>query len=188
MKPQILLLVLLIGTHVCLSQKKQTAIPVVAKKPLGHSVYDGWKEIPYKALTPDGNFAAFTVNPQDGDGKVIFYNLKTTAQDSVKRAAEIALTYDSRHAVFKIKPQQKLVKDLRRHKKKKEDLPKDSLGIYSFATRKTEKIADVKSFKAPEKAGGILAYQLEAKKRSEAAHIQNRREKTHSRQKEKNKQ
>ena len=164
MKPQILLLVLLIGTHVCLSQKKQTAIPVVAKKPLSHSVYDGWKEIPYKALTPDGNFAAFTVNPQDGDGKVIFYNLKTTAQDSVKRAAEIALTYDSRHAVFKIKPQQKLVKDLRRQKKKKEDLPKDSLGIYSFATRKTEKIVDVKSFKAPEKAGGILAYQLEAKK------------------------
>ena len=93
---------------------------------LDHTVYDGWKEITYKALTLDGNFAAFTLNPQDGDGKVIFYNLKTSVQDSIKRAADIALTYDSRHAIFKIKPQQKLVKDLCRQKKKKEDLPKDS--------------------------------------------------------------
>ena len=142
MKPYFLICLLLISS-VAFGQKKTTVAPVV-KKPLSHTVYDSWKEINYKALTPDGSFAAFTVNPQDGDGKVIFYNLKTNAQDSVKRAADIALTYDSKYAIFKIKPQQKLVKDLRRQKKKKEDLPKDSLGIYSFATRKTEKVADVK--------------------------------------------
>lgn len=145
------------------SQKKAVA-PTPVKKPLDHRVYDSWKEINYKALTPDGSFAAFTVNPQDGDGKVIFYNLKTNAQDSVKRATDIALTFDSRYALFKIKPQQKIVKELRRQKKKKEDLPKDSLGIFSFTSHKTEKIADVKSFKVPEKAGGWLAYQLDIKK------------------------
>ncbi len=163
MKSYFLLSLFLISS-VGYSQKKATIPVAPTKKPLSHAVYDGWKEINYKSLTPDGSFAAFTVNPQDGDGKVIFYNLKTNTQDSVKRAAEIALTFDSRHAIFKIKPQQKLVKDLRRQKKKKEDLPKDSLGIYSFANHKTEKIADVKSFKVPEKAGGIVAYQLEAKK------------------------
>jgi dipeptidyl aminopeptidase/acylaminoacyl peptidase len=162
MKPYFLIFLLFISS-LAIGQKKPTATPL-AKKPLSHTVYDSWKEINYKALTPDGSFAAFTVNPQDGDGKVIFYNLKTNAQDSVKRAADIALTYDSRYAIFKIKPQQKLVKDLRRLKKKKEDLPKDSLGVYSFTSRKTEKVPDVKSFKVPEKAGGWLAYQLEAKK------------------------
>lgn len=167
MKPSFLICLLLIG-GVALGQKKPPVVPVV-KKPLSHTVYDSWKEISYKALTPDGSFAAFTVNPQDGDGKVIFYNLKTNVQDSVKRAADISMTYDSRYAVFKIKPQQKLVKDLRRQKKKKEDLPKDSLGIYSFTARKTEKVADVKSFKVPEKAGGWVAYQLEAKKDSKPA-------------------
>lgn len=145
------------------AQKKQ-APPSVQKKPLTHSVYDSWKEITNRSLTNDGSFAAFTVNPQDGDGKVIFYNLKTNAQDSVKRAADINLTWDSQQAIFKIKPQQKLVKDLRRQKKKKEDLPKDSLGIYSFATRKTEKVPEVKSYSVPQKSGGWLAYQLEAKK------------------------
>ncbi|MFM7859294.1 MAG: hypothetical protein ACKO96_47080 [Flammeovirgaceae bacterium] len=145
-----------------IAQKKSTPAPI-AKKSLNHAVYDGWREIPFKALTPDGNVVAITINPQDGDGKVVFYHLKTNAQDSVKRASEITLTFDSKHSIFKIKPQQKLVKDLRRKKKKKEDLPKDSLGIYSIATRKIEKVAEVKSFKIPEKSGGWVAYQLEAK-------------------------
>ena len=53
---------------------------------------------------------------------------------------------------------------MRRQKKKKEELPTDSLGIYSFVSRKTEKIPEVKSYKIPEKAGDWLAYQLEAPK------------------------
>lgn len=145
------------------AQKKSNNTPP-QKKPLSHAVYDQWKEITQKSLTPDGSYAAITINPQDGDGKVVFFNLKTGAQDSVKRADNMNLTYDNKYAVFKIKPQQKLVKDLRRQKKKKEDLPKDSLAIYSFSTRKTEKIPDVKSFRVPEKAGGWVAYTLEAKK------------------------
>jgi dipeptidyl aminopeptidase/acylaminoacyl peptidase len=152
-----------VSTSISIGQKKSPSA-TIQKKPLTHSVYDNWKEIPYKAITPDGNYAAFTVNPQDGDGKVVFYNLKTNAQDSVKRAETIFLSFDSKHAVFKIKAQQKLVKELRRQKKKKEDLPKDSLGIYSFVSRKTEKISEVKSFKIPEKAGGWVAYQKEAAK------------------------
>jgi len=144
------------------AQKKPA--PVVQKKPLSAAVYDSWKEIPWKGITPDGSSAAFVINPQDGDGKVIFYQLKTGIQDSVQRANNIVLTYDSHHAVFKISPKQALLKDLRRQKKKKDDLPKDSLGIYSFMTRKTQKVPDVRSFRIPEKAGGWLAYTVEAKK------------------------
>ena len=111
-----IIILLLLAFGITAAQKKTTA-PFPAKKPLTHSVYDHWKEISYKAITPDGNFAAFTVNPQDGDGTVIFYDLKTAVQDSVRRADNIALTFDSRYATFKIKPQQKLVRELRRQKK-----------------------------------------------------------------------
>src|SRR6185295_2489963 len=142
--------------------QRKTAQPLaVQKKPLTHDVYDGWKEITYKLLSPDGQLAAFTINPQDGDGKAVFYNLKTSTQDSTKRADNLSLSFDNQYAFFKIKPQQKLVRDLRRQKKKKEDLPKDSLGWYSVTTRKFEKIADIRSYKIPEKAGGWLAYQME---------------------------
>lgn len=154
------LLTSLVLSTISYAQKASNA----PKKALDHTVYDNWKEITYEELTPDGKHAAFTINPQDGDGKIIFYNLKTSTQDSVYRAANISLTYDSKYAVFKIKPQQNLVKELRRQKKKKDELPKDSLGIYSFLTRKTEKVPNIKSYKVPEKAGDWVAYQLEAKK------------------------
>jgi dipeptidyl aminopeptidase/acylaminoacyl peptidase len=150
------------------SQKSKPIQPV-PKKPLSHEVYDHWKEISYRALTPDGAFAVYTINPQDGDGKVVFHALKTNTQDSIHRASDISITWDSRHAVFKIKPQKKVIKDLQRQKKKKEDLPKDSLGIFSFLNRKTVKIPEVKSYKVPQKAGGWIAYQLEAGKEAKPA-------------------
>src|SRR6478609_7949838 len=107
---------LLLFIPICVSilpvkaQKKNQA--PIQKLPLSHAVYDNWKEITYKAITNDGNFAAFTINPQEGDGKVIFYNLRSQAQDSVKRADNISLTFDNQFAIFKIKPQAKLIKDL----------------------------------------------------------------------------
>ncbi len=163
MKRSFVVFLLVSMACVAFSQKKSTPAPI-QKKVLTHAVYDSWKEINYKSLTPDGNFVAYAVNPQDGDGKVVFYNLKTASSDSIRRADNVSLTFDSRYAIVKIKPQQKLVKDLRRQKKKKEDLPKDSLGIYSFTSRKTEKIPDVRSYKIPEKAASWIAYQLEPKK------------------------
>jgi hypothetical protein len=161
---KLLLVVLVLFALTANAQKKAIQTPPTQKQPLTHAVYDGWKEIPFKSLTPDGNFAVLTVNPQEGDGKTIFYNLKTGAQDSLKRADNASVTFDSRFAVVKIKPSLKIVRELRRQKKKKEDLPKDSLGIYSFALRTTSKVSDVRSYKIPEKTGGWLAYQVEPKK------------------------
>jgi len=149
-------------TGVC--QKKKTSSPALVKKPLSHTVYDNWKEIPFKALTPDGNFAVTVINPQDGDGKVLFTNLKSGTRDSVARTEGASITWDGRFAIFRIKPQQDLVKELRRQKKKKDDLPKDSLGIYAFATRSLERIPNVRSFRVPEKNGGWLAYMPEQPK------------------------
>lgn len=159
-----LILVIYLSGVVTIAFAQKKAAPVPPKKPLSTAVYDSWKEIPWKGITADGNYAAFTVNPQNGDGKTVFYNLKSGATDSVARSSNISITYDGNHAVFKISPKQSVLKELRRQKKKKEDLPKDSLGIYSFASRKTQKFADVKSFKVPEKAGGWVAYQVEPKK------------------------
>lgn len=146
------------------AQKKKNQPAPVVKQPLSHTVYDMWREIPFKALTPDGNFAVTVVNPQDGDGQVIFTSLKTGSRDSAARAEGVNLTWDSRFALFRIKPPQKVVKELRRQKKKKEELPKDSLGIYSFVNRSMERIPDVRGFRVPEKSGGWFAYQPEPAK------------------------
>ncbi len=96
MKRFYLIPLILVSVTYSWAQKKSTPAPVV-KKPLTHDVYDSWKEITYRAITNDSQFAVYTINPQDGDGKVVFQNLKSLAQDSIHRAADIALTWDSRH-------------------------------------------------------------------------------------------
>src|SRR5690349_20621962 len=100
-----------------MAQKKNTTCPAT-KRPLSPAAYNQWKDIAYKSLTPDGNFAAALITPQDGDGKVVFYQLATLREDSVKRASELQLTFDSKHSIFKIKPEKEKVKELRTQKKK----------------------------------------------------------------------
>ncbi len=162
------LLLCLIASFSLSAQKKKkpkkiiVEIPqTVQKKPLTHDVYDSWKEIPDKMITNDGSTIVYTLNPQEGDGRVVFHSLKSAKIDSVQRGAEIRLTDDSEYAIFKIKPQLNLVKSAKRLKKKKEEMPKDSLGIYGLQTNQITKIPNVLSYKIPEKAGGWLAYQIE---------------------------
>lgn len=160
----LILLCLLFFFAPAVGQKKKSQPAPVAKKSLSHTDYDGWKEIPYKGLTPDGNYAVVMVNPQDGDGKLFIHNLKTGSKDSAARADMVMMSWDSRTIAFKIKPQQKVLKEMRRQKKKKEDMPKDTLGVYNVVTRSLERIPDVRSFKMPEKNGSWLAYQPEPPK------------------------
>jgi dipeptidyl aminopeptidase/acylaminoacyl peptidase len=143
------------------AQRKQ-ASPQIVKKPLTHAAYDEWKSITYKELTNDGKYAAYTLNPEAADGKLVLMDLSKNTKDEVPRAENIKQSWDSRYSFMLIKAQKDLVKELRREKKKKEDMPKDTLGIYSWTNKKLEKIPHVKSYKIPEKAGNWIAYQLEA--------------------------
>ncbi len=70
-------------------------------------------------------------------------------------------TYDSNYAVFTITAWRDSVLAMKSRKIKKEDLPKDSLGILDLKNNSLTKIAQVKSYKLPEKWTGYLAYQLE---------------------------
>jgi len=160
---KLVLILFFFTTFVALAQQKNAkqTNPVYTKKSLTHSVYDFWKEIGFRALSNDGNWAVYTVNPQEGDGKAIIYHLKTNQIDSVQRVSQVEISPDNQFVVFKISPPQKVIKDLRRQKKKKEDMPRDTLGIYTLQTKQLAKIANLKSFKLPEKAGNWLAYQME---------------------------
>lgn len=162
MRCTICFLLLSLAFH-AIGQKKSTS-KSIKKLPLPNDIYDSWNTIPFKALTNDGNYAVYSINPQDGDGKVFIHSFKTNSKDSIARASDITVTYDNKNVVFRITPPKELVKSLRRQKKKKEDLPKDSLGLYTLAGKKLEKVPNVRSYKVPEKTGVWLAYQEEVKK------------------------
>ncbi len=134
---------------------------IAQKKPIDHSVYDSWQSIGEKKISNNGNFVAYTINVQEGDGNLIIQSTKGDKFIEVERGFNITITEDDKFVVFKIKPSFKQTRDAKIAKKKADDMPKDSLGIYDIVNKKLEKIARVKNYKTPEKAAGWLAYLME---------------------------
>jgi dipeptidyl aminopeptidase/acylaminoacyl peptidase len=127
------------------------------KKPLDHSVYDQWQSVARQRISDNGKYVLYQVRPQQGDAVL---NLKTAENQllrQVSRGDSALFTADSRFAVFAIKPRFQDVRQARIKKKKPEQMPKDSLGVYTLATGKLTKYADVKSFQVAEKAP-VLAF------------------------------
>ncbi|MDE6380550.1 MAG: prolyl oligopeptidase family serine peptidase [Muribaculaceae bacterium] len=129
-----------------------------AKKVLDHSSFDDWKKVTNHSLSNDGKWAAFSVNPQEGDGVLILRNTTTGKDISIQRGAGVAFTADSRWAVANIKPLFKDTRQAKIDKKKNFDMPQDSLAIVDLKTGSVTKIPRVKGFKIGKKGGDWVAY------------------------------
>ena len=132
------------------------------KKPLDHSVYDGWQSIGERAISNDGKWVVYTVTPQEGDATLyIQSSTDLTVKKAVPRGYSAVITEDSRFVVFKIKPLYRETREARIKKKKPEDLPKDSIAILELGKDNLWKTAKVKSYKTPQKAAGWVAFHKE---------------------------
>ncbi len=152
MRKHLLLFILSLSTIVVFAQ---------SKKPLDHTVYDGWQSITFPRISNNGQWAIYSVTPQEGDATLNITNLKTKSALTVARGTDARFTDDSKYAVFMIKPFFKDTRQARIKKKKPEDMPKDSLGIATMAGNSVWKIGRVKSYRIPEKASNWVAYQLD---------------------------
>ncbi len=134
---------------------------VAQKKPLDHSVYDGWQSIGERAISNDGKFVVYAVNPQEGDGTLYIQSTDNSFKKEIPRGYNATISEDNRFVVFRIKAFYKDVRDARIKKKRPDEMPKDSLGIFAFGKDSVIKIARVKGYKMPEKGSGWVAYHLE---------------------------
>lgn len=114
------------------------------KKPLDHSVYDGWKSLGERMISNDGNYIVYTVNPQEGDGELVIQNPSTQYKKVIARGYGAVITEDSRYLVFKIKPFYQDTRQARIKKKRPDDMPRDSLAVIELGQDSVLKIARVK--------------------------------------------
>ncbi len=131
------------------------------KKPLTHSVYDGWKSIGERIISNNGAYAVYTIVPQEGDGMVVINDLNTGKTNYIQRGYGASISADSRFVFFKIKPVFQETRQARIKKKKADEMPKDSFAIALLGTDSILKIPLVKSFKAPQKGKDWIAYLAE---------------------------
>ena len=132
------------------------------KKPLDHSVYDGWQSIGEKAISNHGKYVVYTVTPQEGDAMLYLKESNGKVVLTIPRGYGAAFSSDNAMLVCKIKPSFTATRDAKIKKKKPEEMPKDSLAIFNLTTRQLTKIAQLKQYRFPEEGGGgWLAYWLE---------------------------
>ena len=134
------------------------------KIPLDHSVYDSWKRMEKARISGNGEWISYEINPQKGDGKLVLLNIKTGESDTIDRAYDLSFSPNNNFAAFKIKPQEDSTRKAKLNKKKKEEMPADSLGIFVFNhLKEIQKVPFLKSFSVSQENTSIVTFLNENK-------------------------
>lgn len=131
---------------------------VAEKKPLDHDAFDSWKSVKVLPLSNNGDWSAFTIDPQEGDGVLVLRNNRKGTRIEIPRGYKPSFSADSRYAVALIKAPFAETRQAKIKKKKDFDLPQDSLAIVDLRTGKVEKIGNVSSYLTGEKGGDWVAW------------------------------
>ncbi len=157
------------------------AASVFAQRPLTHIDFDGWRSIASPKLSRDGKFAAYALQPQDGDGELVVRNLSTGAEfrapigakptaveadadpsaetpRAAPRGPALFFTHDGRYVIVATNPSKAELKKAKKEKKKPEEMPKNGMVILDSTTGAVTRIDNVADFQVPEEGKGWIAY------------------------------
>lgn len=123
---------------------------------LSHDDYALWHTITDQAISPDGNFVGYSLERGEKDSFLKLTNAKGAEILSYDRGKKAAFSYDSKHLIFTITAWKDSIIAMKRRKVKKKDLPSDSLGVFDMVRKELMKIANVESYKLPEKWSGYM--------------------------------
>jgi len=144
-------LLLLFVSSIAFGQAKQ-------KKIMTPEVFDEWNTIDQQSISNNGKWIAYALTKEGGDGSINLYSTSTQQTVSFPRGSGGKFSADNEFFIFRIKPAVDSIRAEKKQKVKKNDLTKDSLGIYQLTTGLLQKVAEVQSFQLPEKWAGFLAY------------------------------
>ncbi|MBE9490472.1 MAG: S9 family peptidase [Bacteroidetes bacterium] len=131
------------------------------KKILDHKDFDIWNTIKNSTISPNGDFVMYSLEKGERDNNLKIKDAKSNTVFNHERSEKGKFTYDSKFALFSIKPWKDSITEMKRRKVKKDKMPKDTLGIFNLEENQLVKIANVKSYKLPNKWSGYVAYYLE---------------------------
>lgn len=131
-----------------------------AKKSLTIDDFSRWNTLANPIISNDGTRIAYEQNPQKGDGMLIVKSGKS-GFDTIPRGNKAVFGPENDFIVFAIKQPEDSIRKAKLDKVKKEDMPKDSLGIWIFNKNDVKKFPKLKSFKIPEENARWVALSLE---------------------------
>lgn len=145
----LVLALLVIGQSLSIAQNKKVVSP---------EIYDDWKSVSATSISPNGGFVSFEINPQVGDGNLLIKNFDGSNEKIFPRGYKATFPESEDFFVFQVKAEYKKVRDLKLKKKKKEDLPKDSLFILNLKTGALESYPNLISVEVAEEESDWMAF------------------------------
>ena len=136
----------------------------IDKKPLAITDFAAWTVLKNLSVSNDGKMVAVEINPQKGDGNLIVKSIDSKKQDTISRAYDASFSPESDYIVYKIRQPEDSIRSAKKKKLKKEQMPKDSLGILVFKRHKTYSFSGLKKFSIPKENAKWVAYLTEMNK------------------------
>ena len=93
------------------------------KKALDHDAIEKWKNITETVISPDGEWISYKTEPWQGDTEVFLYKASGEKKDQFMYAKNITFSSDSKTLFFKTVSPFNELRDLKRKKTKKDDMP-----------------------------------------------------------------
>lgn len=136
----------------------------VEKRPLAIPDFAAWNTIKNHAVSNDGKLVAFEINPQKGDGILVIKSADLKKVDSLARGYDARISPESDFIAYKIKQPEDTIRNAKKKKLKKEQMPKDSLGILVFGRHQVYTYPNLKQFSVPKENAQWVAFLTDMKK------------------------
>lgn len=137
------------------------ACSAAQKKPLDHSVYDGWRSSVSSSLSADGRYLVWGARPAKGDPELYLVDLATDRTTPYARGTSPRFTEDGKFLLMTVVPAEVDVEKARKEKKKPEEMPKNALVVVDIAAGTTRTIDRLQSYTLAEEGSTWIAYRTE---------------------------
>ena len=139
----------------------------IQKRPLTAADYDRWQSVRSEKIANNGQWIAYQIDPQDGDGRLevagsLGSSVVSQPRYRFPRGYMAQFTPDSKFLVMRLKVPVADTRKAKLKKRKPDEMPKDSLLVLNLATGKSVRLPNVKSFMFGKEAGSWLAVLQEA--------------------------
>jgi dienelactone hydrolase len=128
------------------------------KRALTAEDYDSWKSVQKTTLSKHGNWVAYEINPQEGDGELIVEAPGMSRRLTFARGYGARFTADASYLMVKIKPALEVVRKAKKNKLKPDKMPKDSLIVVRLSDGERRSYGNLISYQVGEDAGNWLAF------------------------------
>lgn len=131
------------------------------KKSITIADFANWNRIESRHISHNGQFVAYEIKKQKGDGMLIVYNAMSKTNDTISHAYAPQFSVNSDFIAYKIRVPEDSLRKLKLAKTKKEDMPKERLGILNLKNREKSTFPTMKGFQMPADKGNYIAFLLQ---------------------------